>query len=166
MSLLLSFSNLEYLTSCWYKIQINHILSPKNELNECLDNYIMLSFSSGEATLIQNCHTGVASPTLPGARCSQCSRPVWQQWLCAGQRHGDKRERQQVMVPVQLRQRVDVARESKLCLTGIVVKWNLWSVRPKVNASPRIPKGQSLFARGHVKAHEQLAHRVDVKDVR
>lgn len=125
----------------------------------------MVSFTYGEATLVQNCHTGVASPTLPGSRCSQCSRPVWQQWLCAGQRHRDKRERQQVMVPVQLRQRVDVARESKLCLTGVVVKRNLWSVRPKVNASPRIPKGQSLFARGHIKAHEQLAHCVDVKDV-
>lgn len=35
-----------------------------------------------------------------------------------------------------------------------------------MNAPARIPEGQSLFAGRHIEAHEQLAHRVDVKDVR
>lgn len=103
---------------------------------------------------------------LPGAGCSQCSGPVWQQLLCAGERHGDKREGQEVVVPVQLRQRVYEARQGKLGLPGVVVKWNLRSIRPKVHTSPRVPEGQGLFARWDVKAHEQLAHGVDVKNVR
>lgn len=107
----------------------------------------------------------LAVTTLPGAGCSQRSRPVWQQRLRAGQRHGDKAEGQQVVVPVQLRQRVHVTRHGKLRLTGVVVKRHLGGVRPKVNASARIPEGQRLFASRHVKAHEQLAHCVDVKDI-
>lgn len=107
----------------------------------------------------------LAVTTLPGAGCSQCSRPVWQQRLRAGQRHGDEAEGQQVVVPVQLRQRVHVTRHGKLRLTGVVVKRHLGGVRPKVNASARIPEGQRLFASRHVEAHEQLAHCIDVKDI-
>lgn len=102
---------------------------------------------------------------LPGAGCSQRSRPVWQQRLCAGQRHGDERQGQQVVVPVQLRQGVHEARQGELCLPGVVIEWNLWGIRPQVDTSPRIPKGQGLFARRYVKTHEQLAHRVDMKNV-
>ena len=103
---------------------------------------------------------------LPGAGCGQGSGPVWQQLFGAGQRHGDQWQRQQVVIPVQLRQRVHKARQGKLCLPGVVVKGNFWSVRPKVHTSPRVPEGQSLFAGRYVKTHEQLAHGVDVKNVR
>lgn len=102
---------------------------------------------------------------LPGAGCSQRSRPVWQQRLCAGQWHGDEWQGQQVVVPVQLRQGVHEARQGELRLSGVVIEWNLWGIGPQVDTSPRIPKGQGLFARWHVKTHEQLAHCVDMKNV-
>lgn len=103
---------------------------------------------------------------LPWAGCSLCWGPVRQQMLCAGQRRGDNREGQQIVVPVQLRQRVNKARQSKLCLPGVVIKWNLWSIRPQVHTSPRVPEGQGLFAGRYVKTHEQLAPGVDMKNIR
>lgn len=109
--------------------------------------------------------TDYTQGVLPGAGCGQCGRPVRQQQLAAGQRHGDKREGQQVVVPVQLRKRVHEARQSELSLPRVVVERNLRSVGPKVHTSPRVAEGQGLFAGRHVEAHEQLAHRVDVENI-
>lgn len=103
---------------------------------------------------------------LPGAWCCQGSGPVWQQRLSAGQWHGNEWEGQQVVVPVQLRQRVHKARQRKLCLPRVVVKGNLRSIRPQMHTPTGIPEGQGLFAGWDVKAHEQLAHGVDVENVR
>lgn len=133
-----------------------------------LQNFIRLSISrvwgwvDNELVLQDK----LLASVLPGAGCSQGSGPVWQQLLGAGQRHGDKWEGQQVVIPVQLRQRVHKARQGKICLPGVVVKGNFWSIRPKVHTSPRVPEGQGLFAGRYVKTHEQLANGVDVKNVR
>lgn len=102
---------------------------------------------------------------LPGAGCGKCGRPVRQQRLAAGQRHGDQREGQQVVVPVQLRKSVDKARQRELSLPRVVVEGNLRSVGPQVNASPRVAKSQGLFAGRHVEAHEQLTDGVDVENI-
>lgn len=102
---------------------------------------------------------------LPGAGCGKCGRPVRQQRLTAGQRHRDKREGQQVVVPVQLRKSVDEARQSKLSLPWVVVEGNLRSVGPQVDASPRVAESQGLFAGRHVEAHEQLTDGVDVENI-
>ncbi|TNN57244.1 hypothetical protein EYF80_032578 [Liparis tanakae] len=91
---------------------------------------------------------------------------VRQQVLGAGQRRGDDGERQQIVVPVQLRQRVDEARQGELRLPGVFIKGNLWSVRPQVHTPPRVPEGQGLFAGRYVKTHEQLAHGVDMENIR
>lgn len=34
-----------------------------------------------------------------------------------------------------------------------------------MHTATRVPKGERLFAGGHIKAHQQLPHSVDVEDI-
>lgn len=69
------------------------------------------------------------------------------------------------MPPVQLRKRVHLAGQGKVCLTGVPVEGHLRRAGPQVHAATRVSKGQRLLVGGHVEAHEQLAPCVDVEDV-